>query len=63
MAAVQVTVHNNSDQKVTLTLDDETDAERIEYLKTLKRRDDLKDVQVKKVGVQRKPSGDASDAS
>ena len=63
MAAVQVTVHNNSDQKVTLTLDDETDAEQIEYFKTLKRRDDLKDVQVKKVGAQRKPSGDASDAS
>lgn len=62
MAAVQVTVHNNSDQKVTLTLDDERDAEQIEYLQTLKRRDDLKDVQVKKVGAQRKTSGDASDA-
>lgn len=63
MAAVKVTVHNNSDQKMTLTLDDTTDAERIEYLQTLKRRDELKDVQVTKVYAQRKTSGDASDVS
>lgn len=67
MAAVQVTVHNNSDQKVTLTLDDEIDAEQIAYFQTLKRRDDIRDVQVKAVEEKasrapRKSSGGTSDA-
>lgn len=64
MSKVQVTVHNNSDQLVTLSLDDERDAERIAYLQTLKRRDDLKDVEVKNPATpQRIKSGGASDAS
>lgn len=66
MAAVQVTVLNNSNQSVSLTLDDEQDAEQIEYLKTLKRREDLADVDVKPVASKRataKPSPDAGDAS
>jgi hypothetical protein len=64
MAAVQVTVKNNSGQTVTLTLDDETDAERIEYFQTLKRRGDIVDVSVKKPATashstraQHKPGG------
>lgn len=66
MATVQVTVLNNSNQSVSLTLDDEHDAEQIEYLKALKRREDLADVDVKPVAAKRataKPSPDAGDPS
>lgn len=66
MAAVQVTVLNNSGQTVSLTLDDELDAEQIEYFKTLKRREDIADVQVKGGTSKRaaaKPSTDAGDAN
>lgn len=47
MAAVHVTTTNNAGHTATLLLDDERDAERIEYLKTLVRREDLADVKVK----------------
>ncbi|WP_078290671.1 hypothetical protein [Mycobacterium sp. D16R24] len=66
MAAVQVTILNKSNQKVSLTLDDETDAEQIEYFHTLKRREDLVDVEVTPVKARRqqgKPAGDTGDAS
>lgn len=68
MAAVQVTILNKSNQTVSLTLDDETDAEQIEYYQTLKRREDLVDVEVTPVKAstrrqQGKPAGDTGDAS
>ncbi len=66
MTAVQVTILNKSNQTVSLTLDDETDAEQIEYLKALKRREDLADVDVKPIAAKRatpKTSPDAGDAS
>ncbi|MCG7610348.1 hypothetical protein [Mycobacterium sp. CnD-18-1] len=63
MAKVQVAVLNNSGNTVTLTLDDERDAERIEYFRTLKRREDIADVTVsggaKAPRSQQKSSGDA----
>ncbi|MEC4856718.1 hypothetical protein R2325_14010 [Mycobacteroides chelonae] len=64
MAAVQVTILNNSGQTVVLALDDKDDAERIEYFQTLKRRGDLTDVEVKSVRApQRKTaSSDAGDS-
>lgn len=46
MATVHVVVKNNSGNTVTLQFDDEKDAERIEYLKKLVRREDLADVKV-----------------
>lgn len=47
MAIVHVTTKNNSGQTATLALDDERDAERIAYLKTLAKREDLESVSVK----------------
>lgn len=58
MADVHVTTENNSGQKVTLLLDDERDSEKIEYFKTLVRREDLRDVTVTKPG-QRSARGAA----
>lgn len=49
MAAVHVTTTNVLGKSVTLLMDDERDAERIAYLKTLERREDLVKVEVKKV--------------
>lgn len=49
MADVHVTTENNSNQKVTFLLDDERDAEKIEYFRTLVRKDDLRAVDVKPV--------------
>lgn len=46
MAAVHVAVKNNSGNTVTFLLDDERDAEKIAYFRTLKRREDLDDVTV-----------------
>lgn len=46
MAAVKVIVVNNSGHTVGLTLDDVKDAERIAYLKTLVKREDLESVKV-----------------
>jgi hypothetical protein len=48
MAEVHVTTENLSGQKVTFLLDDERDAEKIEYFQKLKRRDELNDVTVSK---------------
>lgn len=47
MAYVHVTTKNNAGQVAVLTLDDERDAERIEYLKKLAKREDLDSVSVK----------------
>jgi len=47
MAYVHVVVKNNSGNTVTLGLDDVSDAERIEYLKKLAKREDLESVNVK----------------
>lgn len=49
MALVQVTVKNNSGHTVGLTLDDEQDAERIAYLRTLVKREDLDSIKVNPV--------------
>lgn len=46
MAAVTVTVKNKSGQTVVLTLDDESDRERIDYFRLLVKRDDLDSVDV-----------------
>lgn len=64
MAAVQVTILNNSGQTVVLSLDDKEDADRIEYFQTLKRRGDLAEFDVKSARApQRKTaSGDAGDS-
>lgn len=48
MTAVHVATVNNSDQKATLLLDDERDAERIEYLQKLAKKDKLASVKVSK---------------
>lgn len=47
MTAVHVHVTNKTGGKVALTLDDELDAERIQYLKKLVKRDELEAVSVK----------------
>lgn len=47
MADVHVIVKNNSGHTVGLTLDDEQDAERIDYLKKQAKREDLDTVTVK----------------
>ncbi len=67
MATVIVTVTNNSGGTVGLTLDDEADAERIAYFQTLKRREDLADVDVKPAAAMhntpKKSSGGTGDDS
>ena len=49
MALVNVKVKNNTGAEVTLRLDDTDDAERIDYLQKLARREDLASVTVTKV--------------
>ena len=58
MADVHVHVTNKSGGKTSLLMDDEQDAERIEYLKKLVKRDELDEVKVTKPRAAAKPSGD-----
>lgn len=59
MAEVHVTTENNSGQKVTFLLDDERNAEQIDYFKKLVRREDLRDVTVTKPAQKGAPRGAA----
>lgn len=56
MAEVHVTTTNLSGQSATFQLDDERDAEKIAYFKTLKRRDELDDVVVSKPSAAKAPT-------
>ena len=47
MAAVHVTVKNTSGQTVAFSMDDETDADRIEHFRKMTRREELAAVDVK----------------
>jgi hypothetical protein len=49
MAYVHVSVKNNTGNTVVLLLDDERDAEKIEYFRKLVRREDLDSVKVRPV--------------
>jgi len=62
MTYVQVHVTNNSDQECSLLLDDERDAERIDYLKKLARREDLASVKVEPVEAAPKAKAPAKKA-
>lgn len=63
MAAVHVTTTNPQGQTATLLLDDERDAERIEFLHSLRRREVLDSVEVTEPGGKaRKGRGKAADA-
>lgn len=55
MADVHVSVKNNSGATAVFLMDDERDAERISYLKTLQRREDLEAVSVSPVGSESEP--------
>ena len=55
MTAVKVTVTNKSGHKVGLTLDDEHDAERIEYLKKQVKADVFEDIKVESFEPAEKP--------